>query len=272
MEDTPLKITHKRNGYFISRVTTTEKKLPIACLADAHCGHKNFSIPHFTAAVEWIRNTGAAWFGCGDLIECSTKSSVGAGWAEQVMTPQGQIMYMTEALKPIAGQCIGLVNGNHEDRSYKSVGINPTEIIAYNLGVEYAGDELFAILGADKEAAGRGKTYTLYACHTKKSNKTVGLAFNGMEELERWLDVDIICKGHGHDLGLSPPNVSYSIDQQNMAISEHERYKWLVGHYLHRPDSYIAKASGRPKPIGTIALWLNTATGQPKRITGEYIR
>jgi hypothetical protein len=269
---TVLNITHKRNGYFLSRVITEEKRLPLACLADAHAGHKNFSEEHFLEAVYWIKNTGAAWFGCGDLIECSTKTSVGAGWAEQVMTPQEQIMYMSEHLKPIASQCMGLLNGNHEDRAYKTAGINPTEIIAYNIGAQYAGDELFCILGADKSITGKGKTYTLYACHTKKSNKTVGLAFNGMEALERWLDVDIICKGHGHDMGLSPPNVSYKVDQRNMAVATVERYKWLVGHYLRRPDSYIAKASGRPKPIGTIALWLDMDPEKPKRVSGEYVR
>lgn len=265
-------ITTKRNGYFIAKKITDHKLLPVACIADSHCGHRNFSEPHFRKIIDWIAENDAVWFGGGDLIECSTKTSVGAGWAEQSITPQEQIDYMIEALRPIAHNCLGLVNGNHEDRAFKATGINPTQIICNSIRAPYAGDELFGIFAADKDKAGKGKSYTLYACHTHKSNKTTGLAFNGLHDVEKWAGMNILCKGHGHDMGLSPPNIAYEIDTRNMAVVEIERYMWLVGHYLHRPDSYIAKASGRPKPIGTIALWLDMDPNKPRRVNGEYVR
>jgi hypothetical protein len=263
----------KRDGYYIAKWITNRKKLPIVCLADLHVGHKNFNEAIFKKVLRWIVDHDAVWFGGGDLIECSTKTSVGAGWAEQKLDPQQQIDYIIEYLEPIKSRCLGMASGNHEDRAYKSVGINPVQIICHALGLEYAGDELFAIIAANRKELNKGKTYTLYACHTKSTNKNAGLAFNSMNrDMGNWAKTDIICKAHGHDMGLSPPFVTVDIDTHNLAVVQKENYYWLVGHYLDRPNSYIAKASKQPKPIGTIALWLDMDTNKPKIVQGEYIR
>ncbi len=263
----------KRKGYYLVRARVDRVKQPIVCVADSHAGHKNFNDTAFTKVIDWIKEKDALWFGGGDLIECSTKTSIGAGWAEQDLTPQEQIDYICTKLQPISDNCLGMLNGNHEDRAFKATGINPTQIIANNIGAPYAGDELFGIIGIDSKEKGKGKTYTLYACHTLTTNKNPGLAFNFMgREISSWINANIICKAHGHDMGLSPPHISISIDTQNCTITETETYYWLVGHYLNRPDSYIAKASKGPKPIGTVALWLDMDSHSKKIVQGEYIR
>jgi hypothetical protein len=232
-------------------------------------GHKNFNEKKLKEVIKWVTDHNAAWFGGGDLIENSNKHSVGAGWVEQVLGPQAQINQIVELLTPIADKCLGLINGNHEDRAYRDTGINPTEIIANMLGVPAAGDEIFIIIANDKSEIGKGRAYTIYACHTKTTNKTAGLAFNGMQNNQGWINTDVICKAHGHDMGLSPPSIRVNIDTRNMAVTEHEQYYWLVGHYLDRPDSYISKTSKQPKPLGTCAIILDME-GR-KRVTHERI-
>ena len=264
--------TYKRDGYCVGKIITQKVIQSLGCIADVHAGHKNFNESILDNVINWILKNDALWFGGGDLIECSTKTSVGAGWAEQVMSPQEQIKYMTEKLKPISHLCIGLVQGNHEDRAFKQAGVNITEIIAYNLGVEFFGDELFAIIARDKEVTDRGKAYTLYACHTQTTNKNPGLAMNFMSREMDWMNCDIVCKAHGHDLGLSPPAMYVDIDCRNLAISEKYRWYWLVGHYLNRPNSYISKTSKPPKPLGTEVLYLNMDPSKPKLVSGELIK
>lgn len=262
----------KRNGYYLVREITDEKIQPVVCLADAHLGHKNFNRKKFIEVVDWILLNDAFWFGGGDLIENSNKNSVGAGWAEQTCTPQEQIETIVELLSPIKDRCLGLINGNHEDRAFKQSGINPTQVIAGMLGVTMAGDEIFIIIANNKKDVGKGKAYTIYGCHTNTTNKNAGLAFNTMElKVSTWMNVDVMCKAHGHDLGFSPPSIRIDIDKNNLAVVEREMYYWLVGHYLNRPDSYIAKTSGRPKPLGTVAIKLDMDVNKPKRVTHERI-
>ena len=268
-----MKIDIKRNGYYIVRATCDKEVQPLVCIADVHMGHKNFNDEYLKKTIAWVKEKDALWFGGGDLIECSTKSSIGAGWAEQKITPQAQIEYMCELLEPIAENCIGNLDGNHEARAFKTTGINPTQIISNQIKIPYSGSELYGIIANNGKDIGRSKVYTLYACHTQTTNKNAGLAFNFMgNSISSWINANVICKAHGHDMGLSPPHVIYQIDSNHASIVEHETYYWLVGHYLDRPDSYIAKASKGPKPIGTIALWFDMYHHNPKRINGEYIR
>jgi len=265
-------ITDKRKGYYLSRVVTDKKIQPVVCIADCHMGHKNFNKAKLIEVIQWIQDHDAIWFGGGDLIECSNRSSVGAGWAEQLIDPGMQMEEMVEYLKPIKDNCVGLVGGNHEERAYKDTGINPTQIMANMLQVPSAGDELFLIVANDREQDGRGKAYSIYGAHTKTTNKNSGLAFNGMSNnIGSWMNCDVICKAHGHDMGLSPPSVRVSIDKKNMAVTENEMYYWLVGHYLDRPDSYISKRSAAPKPIGTTAIYLDMDINAKKRVTHERI-
>lgn len=265
-------IKYKRDGYFLTRVITNKRVQPLVCIADVHLGHKNFNKKKLVEVLSWVAENEALWFGGGDLIENSNKNSIGAGWAEQTMLPQEQIGYMVELLKPIKHLCLGLVNGNHEDRAYRDSGINPSMLIANMLGVQFAGDEIFIIVANDKKTTGKGRAYSIYGAHTKASNKNAGLAFNGMERnIGTWLNCDVICKAHGHDLGLSPPSIRVSIDKNNMTVVQNEMYYWLVGHYLDRPDSYITKRSAAPKPLGTVALYLDMDGHRNKRVTHERI-
>ena len=266
-----MEIQVKRDGYCLVRVETEKEMQPLVCIADVHLGHRNFNEKKLIEVIEFIKKHDALWFANGDLIENSNKNSVGAGWVEQVLSPQAQINLICDFLHPIKETCLGMTSGNHEDRSHKDSGINPTEIIANTLQVPSAGDELFLIVANDRKKVGKGKAYTIYAAHTKTTNKTAGLAFNGMQNNLGWILTDVICKGHGHDMGLSPPSIRVSIDTQNMAIVEKESYYWLAGHYLDRPDSYVSKTSKQPKPLGTVALWLNMDTHTGKRIVGERI-
>jgi hypothetical protein len=261
----------KRDGYCLVRAITEEAIQPIVCIADVHLGHKNFNEKTLLRTIEYVKNNNVLWFGGGDLIENSNKNSVGAGWVEQVLGPQQQINKIVDFLYPIKEKCLGILNGNHEDRCFRDAGINPTEIIASMLGVPAAGDELFIIVSNNREKVGKGKAYTIYGAHTKTTNKTAGLAFNGMQTNMGWLNVDVICKAHGHDQGLSPPSIRVEVDKYNMAIVEKEQYFWLVGHYLDRPDSYISKTSKQPKPLGTVAIKLDMNASTKKRVTDERI-
>lgn len=241
----------KRGGYTVARVKTDKKKIPLVGLGDSHLGAPTCDKQKFTETIDWIKEHGALWVGMGDLIECATKSSVGAGVYEQIQSPQEQIDTLIPMLEPIKKQCLGMIKGNHEERAYKTTGLDPMTIICHALDIPYFGWEFYGII------TGAQIAYSIYAVHSYTGNKTTGLAMNWTErEILPWIDADIIMRGHSHDVGFEPKDAC-RIDKKNMAVINYVRYIAMTGHYLRRENSYIAARGSRPKTAGTIVLWLN---------------
>ena len=73
----------------------------------------------------------------GDLLDCGTKTSIGASSYEQNLTPNEQLNYIVDIFKDYAPQIDGVVMGNHEYRILKESGIDVTEQFCRQLGLKY---------------------------------------------------------------------------------------------------------------------------------------
>jgi len=258
----------KRGIYPVVRVKEKRINVPIVPIGDSHVGSSTFDEPAFDRVIEWTKKNNALWIGIGDLMEIATKGSPGAGVFEQVMQPQKQIDYLIEKLKPIADTCMGLIKGNHEERAFKNTGIDPMQIIANQLGVPYCGWEFFGIVSLDNKTV--KMAYTIYAAHTNTSNKSSGLALNWMENNFNWVNTDIRFRGHSHDMGFDCGKEVYSIDPYNMTVTNRVVYDVMTGHFMGRPNSYIASRGAKPKPVGTVACWLNMDR-KDRKVCPEYL-
>lgn len=258
----------KRGIYPVVRIKVNRDSVPIVPVGDAHVGSSTFDEAAFDRTIQWIIDKKAIWLGMGDLIEIANKTSPGAGVFEQVLQPQKQIDLIIDKLKPIADSCIGLIKGNHEERAFKNTGIDPTQIIANQLDVPYCGWELFGIVSTDRKS--NKIAYTIYAAHTNTSNKTSGLALNWMENNFGWINADIRFRGHSHDMGFDCGKEVYSIDPYNMTVNSRVQYDVMTGHYMGRPNSYIASRGAKPKPVGTVACWLNM-NSRDRKVWPEYL-
>jgi len=201
---------------------------------------------------KYIQEENAVWVGMGDMAECSTRRSVGAGIYQQVIIPKEQIKYLREFLKPIANKCIGMVNGNHEDRIFKDDGVDILDIICYELEIPYCGCEIFGSIVKEKKA------YTFYGVHSRMGNKTAGLALNASErDIEKMLgNFQILMRAHAHKNAVQISEY-FEIDTRNNTILSRPRVILMTGHYTNRRDSYVAQKPQRPEPKGTIALELD---------------
>jgi hypothetical protein len=269
-------IPHK-GWYPVIRVITERELLPVVCIADLHYGHQNHDTETFHNVVKWIKDNGALVYLVGDLIDNGNKRSIADSSYTQVKTPQQQIEGITEELMPIKNQIAGSVCGNHEDRTFKEMGIDVSAIIAGNLGVYYVGAELFSCIcrhmySKSTKAKVKGIAYSLYAVHSTRTAKTTGLTYNMVErDWLKFLHFDLIVKAHGHDMGLSEPKISYEMNFINPNVNIKEKRVWLTGNYLKRVNSYAAKGPYGPKPLGTMAAWLHLKPGE-KYIRGEEIK
>ena len=262
-------ITVNRSGpYPIARCTTDKDRQCIIGIGDIHVGAATFNESALRKVVKYAVDNDALVFFVGDMIENANKRSIGAGVYEQVLPPRDQLKLVRERLQPIKREnIIGGVIGNHEDRTMKDCGFDPMMLLCDLLDVPYFGKELFAVITKERASA-----YSLYAVHSLQSSKTKGLVNNSIErDWFKWIDCDIIAKGHGHDMGLDGPYLSLSVDKIGGTVTTKERYVLLTGNYLERPNSYASQVPFGPKPSGTVAVWLDMRQ-HCKKITGEEIR
>jgi hypothetical protein len=252
-------ITPKRceSRYWYVRVTTDQIDTPIVGFGDLHRGTPTFDERTATFVRDWIKEHQAPWIGMGDYLEMGTKTSIGAAVFEQVEKPEHQMLWMKEFLKPIRGTCIGLLKGNHEERAHKTTGLDPVQTMAEFIEVPYLMWEAFgAVIRVGVHHTGG---YSFYANHHYAGHKSMGL-------LEAWasreikINADIIMLAHSHDKG-AIPNESINIDMTHTAVTERKQMIVGTGHYLSRPDSYVAARGTRPKPKGTCAIWCHIVDG-----------
>ena len=257
-------VQRPEGGYPLVIVKEDRDNLPIVGFGDLHAGAPTFDEKQAKVTRDFIFAHDALWFGMGDYMDNGTRGGPGASWIENTMKPNDQIIYLIDFFRPIAGLCIGMVTGNHEERTYKDTGTDPASIIAYSLGVPYLGYELYAKVCKDRENA-----YTLYANHSTSAPKTMGLSLNNMQRDWRWAHFDIMAKAHDHSMGFDAvPFVE--IDKTAEIVRERVSYSLLTGHYLRKPNSYNAKAARAPKPVGTVGLWLDLKT-RARNVRPEYI-
>lgn len=144
-------------------------------LADLHIGDAHCDESEVLARVKAVQDDP---YGLrvlnGDLMNTALRNSVSDVYGE-VLSPMQQITYLVNMLRPIAGKIIGVTAGNHENRVYKSDGIDVTRLVCRELGIEekYApeGVLIFLRFGTKanpqhvKEGRNPRQWYTIYATH-----------------------------------------------------------------------------------------------------------
>lgn len=251
-------------GYPLVVVKEDRDMVPIVGFGDLHVGAPTFDEKQAKVTRDFIVANEAIWFGMGDYCDSGMPSAPGTSWMENQLSPTDQYLFVKGFFKPIAHLCIGMLIGNHDERTTKSTGYNFVNIMAESMGVPYLGYELYAKVCKERENA-----YTIYANHSTNAPKTPGLSLNFIERDWRWAHFDIIAKAHDHSMGFD--QIPYvEIDKTSEVVRDRVSYALLTGHYLRKPNSYNAKAGRAPKPTGTVALWLDLKT-RARTVKPEYI-
>jgi hypothetical protein len=237
--------------YWYVTVRSDEIDTAIVGFGDLHRGTPSFDEGMAREVRDWIVGHNCVWLGMGDYLEMGTKHSIGASVFDQVEKPEHQMLWIKEFFKPIRGKCVGLLKGNHEERAHKDTGLDPVQTISEFLEVPYLMWEAFgSIVRTD---TGKTMAVSFYGCHHYAGHKSMGL-------LEAWaareikVNADIVLLGHSHDKGAIPTSI-IDIDMHSRSVTERKQMIVGTGHFLGRPDSYIASRGTRPKPKGTYAVW-----------------
>jgi 3',5'-cyclic AMP phosphodiesterase CpdA len=134
----------------------------------------------------------------GDLVENNTRSSVGEGVYEQILTPEEQVEVVIDDIEPLADKdkLLGISRGNHEKRTSNNDGIDIVNSICRELDIPRLMSHslhTFHFDDVDKE-------YTLMCTYGKSGGQTKGGKMNAVEKLVHMYQADAYLYGHVHDL------------------------------------------------------------------------
>lgn len=185
--------------------------------------------------IDEIKREGHLVILMGDLTENALTSSVGSVY-EQVLPPKAQIDGITQLLEPIKDQIIGGVGGNHGARTVRAVGIDPDELICYNLGVQYFG----------KTCAGRIQVgaahWKIVAHHGAGGGGLLGSKLNVIAEkmTKVYPLADLYLCGHTHaDVAGSDRRPEISVSTRGgVQVVHHTRHFSGTGSLLSYTGSY----------------------------------
>lgn len=203
----------------------------VVFIGDVHYGSPQFDQHRFLSMLEFCLKNNLYVFLMGDLIELSTRMSVGAGVYEQEYIGQSQYEQMIEWLTPLANKklILGSLNGNHEDRAYVLTGINVGKMIARELKVKYLGDACWNQFKVGNQM------YSIYSLHGRTGSRFDGTALLALERISTSFFCDLICMGHTHKM-VSSTVIIQKIE--NGLVREHKKTLLITGSYLKYDGGY----------------------------------
>ena len=210
------------------------EQIEIHTFADEHLGDMCCDVKRLLQRIEYIKNTPTAY--CilnGDIIDNATRNSVGDTYT-QVLNPMDQLQRAIEIFEPIKNRILCITHGNHENRTYRSEGINLSALIAGQLGLHERYTPTSALLfvrfgelaDGRKETNGSGKRrkvcYSIYAIHGSGGGRKEGGKVNRLADLASIIDADVYIHSHTH-LPVVMKQAFYRTDVRNSTVGIAEK-------------------------------------------------
>lgn len=195
--------------------------LEIVPLADLHLGDPLCDIKLIKEKIDYIKDNKNVY--CilnGDILNNSTKTSVGDVYSES-LTPMEQLQRAVEMFEPIKDKILCVTTGNHENRTYKTDGIDLMGILCSQLNIsdKYAKESalLFLKFGFNRKKSGKKvvqQSYVLFITHGSGGGRKEGAKANRLADMASIVDADIYIHSHTH-LPLIMKEAFYRTDVQH---------------------------------------------------------
>ena len=228
--------------------------------SDVHLGHHACDEDHFKRNVDMVGENDMPVMDLGDLIENSTRDSVGSGVYDQVEIAEAQMARAVEMYQPIKGLIQGMHPGNHEMRTYNKSGVNLTRFMARELGVPYVGAGTMHLIRVGKQ------TYTGYSHHGGSGATTVGGKLNAMKRPAGFIDADFIINGHLHDCLHNSMDTFY-LDLRSKTVKSRTKHLIQNGAYLNWWNTYGQVKAYEPGTKGNAQI---SFSGERKEIRVQF--
>lgn len=249
----PISIFQYKNDVLTDSLDKVEI-IPLPCI---HYGHP----AHHDMLLKWAINYIAKEpyrFGLflGDMIENGVINSKGNPY-DDLMSPGNQLNDIIEKFKPIKDKIIAVLRGNHENRTIRTVGIDPGGIIAYGLDVPYLGIEGIVKLQFGKDKwDGKQITYSIYAHHGWGNGRTMGAKVNTLDRMTQRVEgCDVYLMAHSHQMLAYPSGVYTVVPRAKAQVKLTQRLMVMCGSFLGGAE-YAAEKGYQPTVPGTVIITL----------------
>jgi hypothetical protein len=132
-------------------------------------------------------------------MDTAIASSIGDTYAANLM-PMEQLNHCVKIFEPIKDKILAVLPGNHENRVYKSDGVDITEIMCAQLGIpeRYSPTTALLFVRFGKGFHNRRQLYTIYCTHGSGGGRREGGKVNRLADLAAIVDADIYVHAHTH--------------------------------------------------------------------------
>lgn len=194
--------------WYAPRLSSEFKQIRLVVISDIHYGNPLFSVNHLRRTVKYIADNDDCFAILnGDLVESTLKTSRGDIY-QQVGSPQDQRDWIIEdGLAPIRDKVLGAVEGNHEDRIWREVGIDISSDIAKAFHVPYRRSGMLLKIqfgDGNKRTKGKPFVFWLYCTHGYGGARTKSAKAVKVERTAAWLYADAYCMSHDHVVNAAP--------------------------------------------------------------------
>ena len=179
------------------------EQIEVHPMADLHIGDSMSDFKLIMERIEHIKNTPNAY--CildGDLMDTAVCTSIGDTYGANLQ-PMEQLKQCVKIFEPIKDKILGVLPGNHENRVYKSDGLDITEIMCSQLGIpeKYSPTTALLFIRFGKNTARtphRPFLYSVYVTHGSGGGRKEGGKVNRLADLASIVDADIYIHAHTH--------------------------------------------------------------------------
>lgn len=199
------------------------KHVELYTLSDLHLGDRNCNYKELLEQIKKIEeNPNAYVILNGDLMNNATTQSISDTYSE-TLSPMEQLKEAIAVFTPIKNKILAMTSGNHENRTYKTDGIDLTEILARELGLSdrYAPESITLFLRVGEQSShhsNKPATYVIYITHGSGGGRREGGKVNRLVDLASVIDADIYIHSHTH-LPVILKQAFYRADVRTSTIS-----------------------------------------------------
>mgnify|MGYP001316309137 CR=1 FL=1 len=229
----------------------------LVAIADVHIGSPQSRLKKLIDILQSLGEDTFLVF-LGDIIDNAIIDSI-SNIYEQSMNPETALYEFIQLLDICQNRVLGIVSGNHEDRTYKKVGVDLPRLICKQRNIPYSEDILILDLQVGTRAKDSSKhrvQYTIVCGHGYSSARGIGakVTANG-----RLIDIvtngDVYLTAHTHQ-----PSVvkiaRFEADTRNKKIFQRESFLVTAPSWVGY-ESYAAKKFMHPAAKGYIVIELS---------------
>lgn len=219
-------------------------------LGDLHIGYGTTNMDKLKKVIKFIAdNDNALWIGMGDYIDATPPSHKNFDLKNCTMSIQDQIITCCDLLNEIKDKCLGLLKGNHENRTFRD-GISPIKQMERELKIKTEDSNLGS--SSIFKVKTNTKKYVIYATHGAERGYTFTYsphsAKNKIAKLVSKAIADIYLMGHYHETFSFTMNM---ISDRKQLTTKHFV---LTGNFLEFFDSYAEDKGYPPLETGCNAI------------------